>query len=312
MTPANEDDFPEIDVPLLPRQLKATGNQISDTLRAGWAVKGEQDKENADRILFDRAKDNLNREFPTFPAVYPSEAHFFEHIKQRCGTAPSTQVSNARDGFFSGICHLYIDTGWGGGMGGTGWLISPRCVITAGHNVHGGKGKNFYPAVYVFAGRNGINDKPFLMKKVSNKQLRVSRGWSSFGKLSDDYGAIILSNDIRSPHNNSTPNILQLALPAEEIPPGEAVLVTGYPTSRPRGTQWCCLGRAENFRHQQVSYKANTEDGFSGGPIVLRRSLTVVGVHNYGGCPVYGTGLTTSVRRDLWLWAQESEKQSRE
>jgi len=87
------------------------------------------------------------------------------------------------------ICLLEIISATGKKYFGTGFLISPRCIITAGHCVN--IKKEWVKSVEVSPGAKG-NIRPFGSCKAT--RFRSVKGWTKKGNTNFDYGAIILPN----------------------------------------------------------------------------------------------------------------------
>lgn len=84
---------------------------------------------------------------------------------------------------------MLITAGDGSRWIGTGWLISPRTLITAGHVVYIHSRGGWVRSIDVIAGRNGAN-RPF--GTCRSTAFRSVLGWVSGRKRDYDYGAIIL------------------------------------------------------------------------------------------------------------------------
>ncbi|HET8798646.1 MAG TPA: hypothetical protein VFO89_13220, partial [Thermoanaerobaculia bacterium] len=132
-------------------------------------------------------------------------------------------------------CALRIRARDGQRFVGTGWLIGPRTVITAGHCVfmhdHGG----FAESIEVIPGLDG-DRRPF--GSVVAKNLKSITGWTAKKNPDFDYGAIVLDDD-RYAHLG--------AFAFAAVPPSalrDAVVnVCGYPADRDGASRQYFHGR---------------------------------------------------------------------
>ncbi len=182
------------------------------------------------------------------------------------------------------ICQLTIETKTGQVAVGTGWLVGPRTVITAGHCVylhnHGGWAKR----ITVRAGRNGP-DSPY--GAVASSQFHSVSGWKSKANRSNDYGAIILPSNqplgTRLGHfgfaNHGALSLL-----------GRVVNLSGYPAgnvnpeNKPFGYQWWHARMITFVAPRYFVYNIDTQGGQSGSPVwrLINGKRYAVGIHTNG------------------------------
>lgn len=122
--------------------------------------------------------------------IPPIDSFFFPFPETVCDPDERAAVMNTAEPPWNANCLLIITFKDGRKARGTGWLLGPKLVVTAGHCVHEGKDGNFYNSIEVIPGANG-GSTPF-GTQVSMK-LRASEAWKTQGTLAMDYGAIILS-----------------------------------------------------------------------------------------------------------------------
>jgi len=188
---------------------------------------------------------------------------------------------------------------------GTGWFISPRTLVTAGHcifikgsNVTGRDG--WVKKIQVMPGRNG-NQTPF--GGIFSSEFWSVKGWGERGLETYDYGAIILPS----------------AFPQELGFFGFGVFndskllastanVAGYPGDKPSGTLWYDKRQIGSVNPDKVFYAADTAGGQSGAAVyILHEGQRVaVAVHAYGGATANsGTRISSQVFKNLSDWKRD-------
>ena len=231
---------------------------------------------------------------------------FFEPTESVCFPDNRQQILTTEDEPWSGICLLVISLPNGRHAVGTGWLVSPTMVVTAGHCVHHGKDGEFFSQIEIIPGANGLL-QPFQSKTVSNANFRASNGWVADGSVEDDYGAIILEQPFASV-NGKTPFVFEVANLTNAQFENAKVSLSGYPADKPVGTNWTDSGPLDSVKSKRLLYSIDTFGGHSGSPVdmLVNGKRVVVGIHNYGNCPNKCTRITADVVRDLQSWANES------
>lgn len=172
---------------------------------------------------------------------------------------------------------------------GTGFFISKRCIITAGHCVYF-RGK-WAKKIKVIPGAKG-SESPF-GEDVSTK-FRSVEGWTVSKNANFDYGAIILeNNDLYSNVNCH----LGYSLVQDK---SRIIELAGYPMDKER-TQWKSEGQIRKLSQYRIYYELDTVKGNSGSPIFIRKgnSRIVIGVHSFGQDPNYSIRLNQKII-DRW------------
>ena len=200
------------------------------------------------------------------------------------------------------ICSLRITARDGSHWIGTGWLVGPRTVITAGHVVfmrkHGGWAKK----IEVIPGRNG-SSKPY--GSCIATSFRSVKGWTKKGKRSHDYGAILLPKSCPFGKrvgyfgyaNYSFSSLL-----------GRVVNLSGYPGDKPSGTQWWHARRIKFVTGRRLLYNIDTYGGQSGSPVwrYVNGHRYAVGIHTSGSLSGNGaTRISKPVFKNIKKWKQQ-------
>lgn len=197
---------------------------------------------------------------------------------------------------------LTITAADGTAWAGTGWFISPRTLITAGHcvfvknsNVPGQDG--WVRSITVAPGRNAA-ETPF--GELTSTSFRTVRGWADDGDRERDYGAIILPEPVRS-----DVGWLGYGVYPDDDLAESTVNVAGYPTDQPRGTLWYGHHRVARVRPNKLTYDIDTFGGQSGAAVyrIVDGQRYAVAVHAYGGATTNsGTRITAPVFANFRAW----------
>ena len=232
----------------------------------------------------------------------PIESHFFQVPETICFPDEREKIEETSTSPWSANCKLIITFNNGAQAVGTGWLLTPRLVVTAGHCVHGGQDDNYFKEVEVIPGMNGPL-RPFGSQVSRN--LRAALKWTTAGAAAHDYGGIILSKEFTG-ENNEKPATLKTAVRTDQELNGREVRLSGYPGDKPFGSMWTDSDPLNSIKESRLSYLLDTFGGQSGSAVISED--TVVGIHNYGGCPNFCTRITQDVEDDLTKWADEASK----
>lgn len=189
------------------------------------------------------------------------------------GTDDRVEVHDTLHYPYGCLCSLEITAANHRAFVGTGWLIDPQTVITAGHCVYMARQGGWARGISVFPGRNG-DQKP--------KQARASRLFSVLGWTRDtaprhDYGCIRLSEPI-----DDVGTFGYSALADTDLAEYRCHVV-GYPGDKPF-TMWGHVRRLREVRPRTLVYEIDTYGGNSGAPVfvVENQQVFAVGIHNYG------------------------------
>ena len=185
---------------------------------------------------------------------------------------------------------------------GTGWFISPRVLITAGHVVHiknsGVAGRDgWVREIKVMPGRKGT-ELPF--GSSTSVRFYSVRGWAEDGDEEFDYGAIVLAD----PLGDRTGWFAFGAYSDAELATLTAN-ISGYPGEKPAGTQWYHGRRVDSTSNRKVFYATDTTGGQSGSAVyrIKGGQRSAFAVHTYGGARVNsGTRITRPAFDNLTAW----------
>lgn len=199
------------------------------------------------------------------------------------------------------ICALRITFPSGSSFRGTGFLIGPRAVATAGHCVYMHNQGGWARRVEVIPGCNGAQ-RPF--GQVNSSSLRSVSGWVNGRKPESDYGCIILPAGAFGGANLGSfgcANFPTTSLLAQ------AAVVAGYPGDKPFAEMWGMARRIKTVTAKTLVYDIDTMGGQSGAPVYIKRNgqRYVVGIHNYGASSGNSaTRVTQPVYERLVAWSK--------
>lgn len=215
------------------------------------------------------------------------------------------------------ICALRMTAEGGGAAIGTGWLVGPRTVMTAGHCVHSTEFFGGWASeIEVSPGRNGQVELPF-GTLVSRRFSSVDR-WVGDEDPDYDVGCIHLSEPI-----GDRIGWFGLACIPSDGLEQYLVNISGYPADRGWGTeQYFHANRVIRVTDRRLFYDVDTYGGQSGAPVWVYRDgdplPQVVGIHAYGigGTPVSFAITANSAPRiipevfeQIKAWVQADEGQ---
>ncbi|MBI3216284.1 MAG: trypsin-like serine protease [Mycobacterium sp.] len=227
---------------------------------------------------------------------YPELADAAEVI---IGTDERVRVGNTTVFPWRAICALRITAQNNRQFIGTGWLISPRTVITAGHCVFMHAEGGWAKSIQVIPGCND-GMQPYGVH-VGNV-LRSTTGWVNNKDRNFDYGAIILPPSSRP--GDST-GYFGLAVRNDAFLMGAALNLSGYPGDKGGRQQWFMAQRPKAVTDRVITYDIDSMGGQSGSPVwVLENGQRYgVGVHTNGSASGNSaTRINTEVYNNLLNW----------
>lgn len=226
------------------------------------------------------------------------DLEFGETPESVCGRDDRNQITAVTRIPWRMICQLIITRQDGRQSRCTGWLISPRTVMTAGHCVYSHSGGGWARQIEVIPGMNS-SLRPF--GSAVGTQFRSVKGWTQRQRSTHDYGCIILPQS--SPLGRQTGWFGFASLSRRSL---RNLLVnnSGYAGDKAFGTQWFNAGRITRISARRLYYMLDTFGGHSGSPTWRYKNgkRHAVGVHAYGGCPNKSTRINSAVYKNMKSW----------
>jgi len=178
------------------------------------------------------------------------------------------------------ICALEMRGPSGAGAIGTGWLVGPKTLLTAGHCVHSGRFFGGWAReIAISPGRNGAT---FPCGTVTSTRFASLDAWVEREDPDFDIGCIHLDQ----PVGERLGWFAIGALPPKDLE-GCLVNVSGYPVDRGGGAeQYHHRNRVLRVSDRRLFYDVDTYGGQSGAPVWIHEASDapplVVGIHAYG------------------------------
>lgn len=168
---------------------------------------------------------------------------------------------------------------------GTGTLVGPRLVLTAGHCLAGDGGE-----IEVIPGLNAGDGSPYGSRRVSAAGFRMHPAWRDNRREERDAGALVLDRPF-----DGIDTWFEIAGRADEALIGWFVSIAGYPAIRPRMDEneprydggdelWFHSNAITDARPRELHYGIDTTAGQSGSAVWLYDAdrPAIVGIHAYG------------------------------
>ncbi len=221
------------------------------------------------------------------------------------GTDERVKIENTRQFPWRVNASLMITAADNSQWIGTGWFISPRTLVTAGHCVfikHSGvPGRDgWVKKIQVMPGRNG-NDLPF--GGISATEFWSVKGWGDQGEENYDYGAIILPSAFQQDLG-----FYGFGVFTDQTLLASTANVSGYPGDKPKGTIWYDHRKVGSVNPDKVFYAADTAGGQSGAAVYIfnQGKRVAVAIHAYGGATANsGTRISSQVFANLKAWKRD-------
>jgi len=253
---------------------------------------------------------------PGFAAPDPSY-----QTKAVIGHDDRIRINNPAAYPYSTICALRMFTRSGKELAGTGFMVGPRLLLTAGHNVYDHEhGYGMMQRIDVYPCLNGsLINPPIPPVRLTQTNFHTIPEWVNNGGNNPDYdyAAMFL------PHNVLGTQLGWLACAKLFNATLQGLLVgnAGYPIDCPAQatlcpthgtTMWFSCGNITNVSPNTFRHNIDTNHGSSGSPVFAnltsnQLSETVVGIHT-NGYPAYNvaTRITDLVFVNIQRWLAES------
>jgi glutamyl endopeptidase len=204
-----------------------------------------------------------------------------------------TRVLNTEEYPWRMIAALEIVTPDGRTVHGTGFMVGPTTILTAGHCVYDTRMGGWAKAVTARPGLSGTTE-PFSFHPAS--QLHTVVGWVDLGDARYDYGIL----ELDQPIGRQTGWFSVAVLPNPKLY-NRVVNVCGYSVDRDPTNQWHSGGRVGHLDSQRLYHNGDTFGGNSGGPIWISTrddSQVIAAIHAYGvgGSASDGKNLNSGTR----------------
>lgn len=200
----------------------------------------------------------------------------FENI---IGTDDRTRINPTTAYPWRAICALRIRSKTGKNYVGTGWLISPRTLITAGHCVYMQNEGGWVDSIEVIPGMNGTA-RPY--NSGFGATFRSVTGWTKDGNRDFDYGAIILNGNYRP---GDTVGYFGFATRSDDEIKSLTLNLSGYPADKGSADQqWFMARKPSAVSTRVITYDIDTFGGQSGSPVwfMQNNSRYAIGIHTNG------------------------------
>ncbi len=200
------------------------------------------------------------------------------------------------------ICSLKITAQDNSRWIGTGWLVAPRTVMTAGHCVymhdHGGWAKS----IEVIP---GLNDAARPYGSCSSNNLRSVNGWVNSKNRDFDYGAIILPANCRP---GDRTGYFGFGVKIDAYLMSSVLNLSGYPGDKGGNQQWFMALKPKSLSSRVIKYDIDTMGGQSGAPVWVKVGdvRTCVGIHTNGDTAGNSaTRIVTPVFNNIQSWKNQ-------
>lgn len=243
-----------------------------------------------------------SEEFAAVDAIYGSYPELLDRISMEViiGVDNRVRVTNTTIYPWRAICALKIKAADGRNFIGTGWLVSPRTVITAGHCVYMHDAGGWARSIEVIP---GLNDASRPYGRHVGTALRSVTGWTQSKNRDHDYGAIILPPGNRPGAQTGT---FGFAVRDDAFLRNAMLNLSGYPSDKAGGNQqWFHAQRTKSVSSRVITYEIDTVGGQSGSPVWILQNgqRYAVGVHTNGASSGNSaTRIVSAVFNNLQSW----------
>ncbi|THU31951.1 serine protease [Niastella caeni] len=235
--------------------------------------------------------------FASYPELY--EKSLSEVI---IGTDERVRITPTTGFPWRAICSLKITAQNGQRFIGTGFLIAPRTVITAGHCVYMHAQGGWARSIEVIPGLDETQ-RPF--GSYVGTSFRSVTGWVSSKKREYDYGCIILP---RASRPGDRTGVFGFSVKDNNYLLNAYLNLSGYPGDKGGNQQWFMVRKAKSVAPRVIYYEIDTMGGQSGSPVWVKvgNTRSVVGIHTNGLITGNSaTRIVTPVFNNLLAWKNQ-------
>lgn len=258
--------------------LERTGSYIYD-------VESENEQYEPFEILDDRSLS----EGESSPGYFPNGEEEIPTPIGIIGSDDRVMVGNTAVGPWCNMVSLLIETSTGGRYVGSGFMIGPNAVATAGHCVYNSEFGGWAKKITVVPARNG-SIQPY--GAASSTKLECGGNWHDSYNNQDDWGVITINSNL----GNSTG---YLGLRWQSAAYSGNLMACGYPASDAEHLYYC-YGAITSCSARTIVGNWDITGGQSGGPVIRHygdTGYTAVAL-NRGG----GDSYSDAIRIDQWLY----------
>ena len=243
-------------------------------------------------------------ENPPLEAFYASYSDLIPEAKRQLqeviiGQDNRVRINPTTSYPWRAICALKITAQNGTKWIGTGWLISPRTVITAGHCVYMHDQGGWAKSVEVIP---AMNDSSRPYGSGISSAVRSVSGWVQNKNRDNDYGTIILPANYRPGDNTG---YFGFSVKNDAYLKAALLNLSGYPGDKGGNQQWFMALKTKSVSSRVITYDIDTMGGQSGAPVWVKvgEARSAVGIHTNGHTSGNSaTRIVTAVFNNLQAW----------
>jgi glutamyl endopeptidase len=272
-----------------------TDTELENVAGAVLAKPGEADKEVYNRLLeteteleeevleesgTEEAEDEAGEDLFTMDALFASYPELLDQARAEViiGVDSRVRITPTTTFPWRAICALKIKAQNNTNWIGTGWLISPRTVITAGHCVYMHAQGGWVKSIKVIPAMDGTI-QPY--NSCTGTTFRSVVGWVNSKQREYDYGAIILPQNCRP---GAKTGVFGFGVRTDAYLKAAFLNLSGYPGDKGGNQQWFMGQTTKSVAARVIYYEIDTMGGQSGAPVWVKvgNVRTAVGIHTNG------------------------------
>ena len=280
------------------REAAPARHYVPEGAPRGRRVRGEADPNLLPHLIERERGPHPPVLLPAWAASYPvpSRMTFVLRGLELAGAEGLAPIPDTLVAPYRHLCNLVIqpaaDTR---PLGGTGWLIGPRTIVTAGHCVYQRNYGDWADNIRVSFARNGNDVHPPVTVRAGFKSVE---GWTVYGREESDIGAIALPEPVDF-------GSFGCKVLGNEDLDGLLIGVAGYPVrppAGPYGSPWGEMDYVTRVWGERIGFPVFSLEGMSGGPVyvTLGGKPYVVGILNYQSGSEPDIALATRVTREVF------------